>query len=533
MTTIRGGDVAYVVFVPCAGLGTRLGDLTRHLPKAMVGVSLQPAISRLLKQFPADTRFVIALGYKGEVLREYLELVHSDRDICFVDVDRYEGPGSGLGYTLLCAEAQLQEPFVFCSCDTLVTGDIPAPEKNWAAWSDTVDLSSFRTLDIVPPDSQVQSILEKGCHGLDSRAYIGLSGIADWQSFWEAMHEGGVLAIEQGEAWGLNALCAQMPLDAIKMIWHDIGAPAALAEAERVYPAEIHATILPKENEAIWFVDGQAIKFSTDTDFIAKRVERVSHLEGFVPALSRYSAHFYAYAQISGEVLSRVAQRDDLLRLLDYCQSFWRPVRLDERQKQAFNDACMRFYRDKTFDRVALFYENFGREDNATLINRVSMPSLASLLEAIDWESLADGLAGRFHGDLHFENILATSDGSFCFLDWRQEFCGETAFGDIYYDLAKLNHGLIVNHELIAEDCFTAIWEGETITYDFHRYQRLVDCELVFSEWLSRHGYDVRKMRILTALVYLNIAALHHLPYSLMLYGLGKTMLYRELINVD
>jgi len=39
----------------------------------------------------------------------------------------------------------------------------------------------------------------------------------------------------------------------------------------------------------------------------------------------------------------------------------------------------------------------------------------------------------------------------------------------------------------------------------------------------------LKKVRVLTALIFLNIAALHHYPYSLLLYGLGKKMLHNEL----
>lgn len=37
------------------------------------------------------------------------------------------------------------------------------------------------------------------------------------------------------------------------------------------------------------------------------------------------------------------------------------------------------------------------------------------------------------------------------------------------------------------------------------------------------------RVKILTALIYLNIAALHHHPYSLLLYYLGKSMLAASL----
>ena len=151
----------------------------------------------------------------------------------------------------------------------------------------------------------------------------------------------------------------------------------------------------------------------------------------------------------------------------------------------------------------------------------------------VDWDWLADGLAGRFHGDFHFENILWTpSSQKFTFLDWRQDFGGNISVGDIYYDFAKLLHGLIISHELIARDLYSVHRGSSEINFDFLRKQVLVDCERYFACWLKDHGYDVKKVRLMTALIYLNIAALHHAPYGLMLYCLGKKMLKIELDEI-
>ena len=158
------------------------------------------------------------------------------------------------------------------------------------------------------------------------------------------------------------------------------------------------------------------------------------------------------------------------------------------------------------------------------------MPSLQGLLNQIDWEWMSKGLAGRFHGDFHFENILySKTDKKFTFLDWRQDFAGDLSVGDVYYDLAKLMHGLIVNHGLIANDEYAASWTEGEIKFDLHRKQGLVECEDRLNTWTKENNFDLKKVRVLTALIYLNIAALHHYPYSLLLYGLGKKMLHNEL----
>ena len=178
---------------------------------------------------------------------------------------------------------------------------------------------------------------------------------------------------------------------------------------------------------------------------------------------------------------------------------------VDSCAQQEFRDRCMSFYRDKTLERVELFYNHFNHQDGTEAINGVQMPKLNELLVTLDWDWLADGLPGRFHGDFHFENILwSTCEQRFTFLDWRQDFGASLTTGDVYYDLAKLLHGLIINHELIAREHFQVDWKKDEICYDFHRKQVLVECEQHFGKWLKSEGYDLKKVRILTALVYLN-----------------------------
>ena len=90
-------------------------------------------------------------------------------------------------------------------------------------------------------------------------------------------------------------------------------------------------------------------------------------------------------------------------------------------------------------------------------------------------------------------------------------------------------HGLIVNHGIVFKNQYSASWiEGE-IKFDIQRKQSLAKCEQRLNTWMLENNYDPKKVKVLTALIYLNIAALHHYPYSLLLYGLGKKILKEEL----
>ncbi|EAT59779.1 phosphotransferase [Chlorobium ferrooxidans] len=520
--------MSYRVCIPAAGTGSRLGDLTRYLNKSLVGIANRPVLSHLIEQFPAETGFVIALGYKGALIREFLELAYPERQFYFAEVEPFEGPGSGLGLSLLACSRWLQQPFIFISCDTLVKETIPAPDHNWMAFAERAELDAYRTLAL--DNGYVSAICEKG-EGREGshKPYIGLAGIHDFQAFWRAMEQGGAVAIQTGEAHGMRELLTRR-IRAYEFTWHDTGSREALALARESYRESGSPNILEKANEAIWFVEKRVIKFSDDQDFIANRVKRADELKGFIPEVTGVQPHMYCYSLVEGRVLSEVATLPLFDQLLRHCSSFWTRKALQADSALVFKRTCMRFYRDKTFERVELFYRNCSKQDRREPINGIPMPELGTLLHSIDWEWLADGLPGRFHGDFHFENILWDAAArKFTFLDWRQDFGGNLVTGDIYYDFAKLLHGLIISHELIAGDFYSVEWREDAIDYDFHRKQIHVECERRFGEWLEAEGYDYKKVRVLTSLIYLNIAALHHYPYNLFLFALGKAMLKTEM----
>ena len=101
------------VVLPTAGIGSRLGSITENFNKALVPIGKKPAISHVIDYYPKDTKFIIALGYKGEDIRTFITLAYPDLDVTFVSIDNYDGIGSGLGYTLKQCEPYIDGPFFF------------------------------------------------------------------------------------------------------------------------------------------------------------------------------------------------------------------------------------------------------------------------------------------------------------------------------------------------------------------------------------------------------------------------------------
>ena len=57
----------------CGGLGLRMREASERVPKPMVPIGSRPILWHVMKYFAhfGHTRFVICLGYKGEVIKDY------------------------------------------------------------------------------------------------------------------------------------------------------------------------------------------------------------------------------------------------------------------------------------------------------------------------------------------------------------------------------------------------------------------------------------------------------------------------------
>lgn len=516
--------MTYKVCIPAAGLGSRLGDLTRYLNKSLVTVANKPVISHIIEKFPPDVEIVVALGYKGQNVRDFLLLAYPERVFHFADVNPYEGEGSGLGLSLLQCREFLQCPFIFCSCDTIVREMIPEPSENWMGYALIDDTSSYR--GICTHNNVVTKICEKGTDD-STFPYIGLAGIHDFKSFWDCMIQAGMVAVETGECAGLRGLITH-GIRSQQFTWFDTGNMEALNATREALQQADAPNILDKANESIWFVDNAVIKFSADEEFITNRVKRGAQLGEWCPRITGSSKNMYRYDKAQGKVLTEIITVPLFRALLNKSIVFWEKASLSPEQESTFHHDCRDFYEAKTKKRIAQFYELFNISDTEEVINGEAVPPLADVLDSIDWDWVANGTAVRFHGDFHFENILFNEEnGRFCFLDWRQDFAGKLHYGDIYYDFAKLYHGVIVSHGIIASGHYNVSWDNNLIRYDFHRKNILVDCEHYFERFIKEAGYDWSKVQLLTYLIYLNIAALHHYPYSHLLYYLGKQGLHR------
>ncbi|MEX1112061.1 MAG: phosphotransferase [Candidatus Andersenbacteria bacterium] len=292
-----------------------------------------------------------------------------------------------------------------------------------------------------------------------------------------------------------------------------------------------------KPGESIHFIGDYVVKYFANKQDVALRIERAqTTLRGFVPEIAFSVDTLFGYRLIEGKTMYATIEEAPSTAdtFFDWCRDeFWNADECDltRDEKHVFQKACHQFYYDKTIKRVDAYWEKVTHEDVPTVVNSTPTPALKDILEQFDWENLTNGIPSRIHGDLQFDNVIVTpnTEQPFVLIDWRGDFGGLTAYGDIYYDLAKLYGGLIIAYSHVKKGRFEYAESGSTISIELPLSDLLKPIRGRFEQWIIANGFDLHRIQLLTGLIFLNMSPLHHSPFDSLLHHLGKATLIQVL----
>jgi len=110
----------------CGGLATRLGDLTKDTPKAMMPVAGKPVLAHQIDMLkPAGvTRVVLAVGHLHEKIRAFTGTHYDGVDVDFAQEDKRLDTGGAIAYAM--TRLRNDEPFFTLNGDVLCDVDTAA-----------------------------------------------------------------------------------------------------------------------------------------------------------------------------------------------------------------------------------------------------------------------------------------------------------------------------------------------------------------------------------------------------------------------
>ena len=506
------------VCILTAGTGRRMENLSNFVNKGLLPLDNKGIISHIIDKTPKEYEVVVALGYKGQMVKEYCLAAHPDRQFVFVEVDNFEGENSGPAYSINKCRKHLQRPFYFATSDTIITNDFPPLDNNWLGLYPTSIPELYSTAAKIGDD--IVKFKNKDVNGYDY-AFIGLAGIYDYKTFWEE------LDVSSGEIVSAFYNIEHYSSFKAKMFdWYDVGTIDNYAKAKKLFETSDVFSIPKINGEFLYKTENSFIKLFSDKNMSEGRIIRADHLKGLTPPLLYKGNNLYSYKWIPGKTLYDLDNPIIWKDFLNFSKdNLWTPPHdFDEDIKTL----CYKFYKEKTKRRLSLFLQarnhTYGHKHT---INNKLVNSIGVLLSQIDWASLCQGIpTSVYHGDLQFDNVIYGDDKKFYLIDWRQNFGGSTTIGDVYYDLSKMYGGILMSYGLMKnENNFIINQYQNDVTFSYNTLPTLLSFKDTYEKWLLDNHYDLDKIKMITALIYLNMAPLHEKKFGDILFFKSRLMM--------
>jgi len=229
-----------IAIIPAAGIGTRLRPHTYTLPKALLYVAGRPIISHILDDVRKldVSSVVLIVGYKGELIEEYVSKEYKDLNTKFV----YQNDRLGIGHAVYLTRdvANTGEPVLIILGDTILRTDIERVAesgKNVLGVKEVDDPRRFGVCEV--RDGKIVRLVEKPKDPPSNLALVGLYYVRDSSLLFEMLKRQVESDVRnQGEYQITDAL--QMMIDRGSEFrtfdirdWFDCGKPEALLETNR------------------------------------------------------------------------------------------------------------------------------------------------------------------------------------------------------------------------------------------------------------------------------------------------------------
>lgn len=509
---IEGEHKTPAVLIVCAGLGSRLKNLTKFVNKTLLPINNKAIISHIIDKFPQDYDFIITLGYKGESIKEYCLLTHPNHNFTFIEIDDYQSKLSGPGYsTLMCAN-HLQRPFYIIMGDCLIDSPLPHLDGNWLGGYPTSYPEKYATIEI-NTNGDIIKVTNKSEIGHDL-AFVGLGAFFNYEIFWSELENN----LKKGELVCAFENPEKYPNFKVKIVnWLDTGNFDDLEKTKHYFNDK--PLSLKKEIGDITYKENNLfLKFIPSGKSLTNKVIRASKLKDLTPSNFGYTKNFIYYKWCDGKTPYEIDSYDVYVKLLTLLETNIKTSSLPGSPSASYS-----FYVNKTNERLTSFVLKNGVEylQKKYTINGKLYESMSTLIALVNPDNFKNhDFYTFFHGDLHFENLIYDDENDkFVYIDWRESFADITSSGDIYYDMAKLYGGALIPYNLMVDENNINFTEGEYIVnYSYPITINLKKFLYTYEEWISKMGYDINKVKLITGLIFLNMSPLHEGKFGKMLW---------------
>lgn len=515
---IRGRGIEllnYPVVVLASGQGTRMGRDFNWLSKALLPLEKRPLLRHIFDQFSKSQQFVVTVGHEAQDIIDYFSFFEHRPSATFVEVKNFSGERSGPGTSAASAVELIKGPFYLLCCDGLWKEPFPAAiDENWLGVSPLNNEKEAKNYCLIEAhDSKVTRIVEKDPTRISDLklAFNGIAFVKDWQLFLlgiQLAHNQEVREVQLSH--GFNQIRTEREIRSqLFNSWRDLGTRQLYLNARAK-----EDDFLNHKSEQLFFLDdGKVIKLMKSEQRCSQLVERANDLAPLTPAGFSRRGRLVGYPFIEGVTLSADLNKKRLLNFLFWCrENLWLPRDVPSGRLSRASD---HFYKVETLQRIECLFDHPQIDD----VIKEDLIEFRRLWPKVVLDFLSNPLSVRFHGDLQTENVLAFSGGKYVLLDWRNDYGGETAFGDLFYDLAKLQTSLHFDFRQLSSPTIST---GLSSRPDYFELKAVLDSFLDQLQ-ISREPLDWIESAIL-----LRMSALHPEPLKSSLARKGLELFFKK-----
>lgn len=546
-----------IAFIPCAGRGSRMLALTDDMPKAMLPLHNVPLIAwhldKLLEEGIDEVCLIV--GYKKEKLIEYVDRFYGNRmKIHYVEQKTLDGLAHAIdigidevknkyGNDEIGYDDFYEKNLLIILGDTIVKDDLSemiAENEEFVGYYTVEDYKRWCLIK-TDKDNNITEFVDKPDVDPETRkALIGVYFFTNIEFLRDCIKTIIINNVRIKNEFQLSS-AMQEHIDSFHLKakefkeWFDCGDIESFSKTRKNIARHFNSITVTEDNTIIkrssnesklekevnWFLNipnklrvyaPQLIDYNTTKNKTFYELEYIN----FTPA---HELFLYTMPDLPDwEKLLK-----NIFNMIERFKTYSTKARFNTNEH--LHDILIQ----KTFDRLneltdekndfSHFWKSIMSHDFITINGEKykNYPLIMNDLVKYVNENIIPSSTQNWqiiHGDLFFGNMLYDiNSDTLKVIDPRGNFGVDGIYGDIRYDIAKLNHSIVGKYDFIVNGLYAITHlnkkndEFEYILYDSDLKHKAL--ESLFVQQVKEYGYNYNDIMVITGLLFLSMIPLH------------------------
>ncbi|MGC9367388.1 MAG: sugar phosphate nucleotidyltransferase [bacterium] len=227
------------VVIPAAGIGKRLRPHTHTVPKVLLRLAGKPMLGHIMDLLDGFdiSEIVFVIGYKSELVKQYLQQNYSQYNLKFI----YQQKRLGLGHAIYSTGVSDEDTLIILG-DTIFRADLSRvieSGKNSIGVAEVEDPRRFGVVQL-DKDGKVSRLVEKPAHPPTNLAVVGVYYLKDYDLLGKALNQIISENIKSSGEYQLTDALQLMVDEGTEFStfpivkWLDCGKPETMLETQKV-----------------------------------------------------------------------------------------------------------------------------------------------------------------------------------------------------------------------------------------------------------------------------------------------------------